>query len=133
MNILNYLSNKNGVSIIKNYKHPTLCYDWGNAAINHTDMSVEYTRSIEHKHFEFKKSDTTIVTFEYPEKWDKTKTPLYPVNDDKNSAIYKAYSRLAKIDAPDVIFGGRLAEYRYYDMHQVIGSALVKAERVLGD
>lgn len=105
----------------------------GNVAINHTDMSVDYTRSIEHKHFEFKKSDTTIVTFEYPDKWDRSKVPLYPVNDDKNGEVYKRYRELAKDKVPSVIFGGRLAEYKYYDMHQVVGSALSKADKVLGD
>ena len=105
----------------------------GNVAINHTDMSVEYTRSIEHKHFEFKKSDTTVVTFEYPDKWDRSKVPLYPVNNYENNETYKAYKKLANETAPDVVFGGRLAEYKYYDMHQVVGSALAKAKKVLGD
>ena len=105
----------------------------GNVAINHTDMSVDYTRSIEHKHFEFKKSDTTVVTFEYPDKWDRTKVPLYPVNNDENNKTYKAYRKLADQTVPNVIFGGRLAEYKYYDMHQVVGSALSKASKILGD
>ncbi len=104
----------------------------GNAAINYTDASVEYTRSIEHKHFEFKKCDNTIVTFEHPDKWDRSKVPLYPINDEKNNNVFKKYKGMASSEAPNVIFGGRLAEYKYYDMHQVIGSALVKAKKVLG-
>jgi len=103
----------------------------GNAAINHTDESVEYTRTIEHKHFEFKKSDDTVVTFEYPEKWDDNKIPLYPLNNNENNMLYKEYSYIAKKECKNILFGGRLAEYKYYDMHQVIGSALRKSKKVL--
>ncbi|HLP18720.1 MAG TPA: UDP-galactopyranose mutase [Chitinophagales bacterium] len=95
----------------------------GIAVMNFTEEKVPYTRIIEHKHFEFNQSATTVVTKEYPQKWNKTLEPFYPINDDKNMAIYKQYR--AKADGEsNVIFGGRLAEYRYYDMHQIIGSAL---------
>ena len=70
------------------FDHKVMKGDYqGNAAINHTGDEVKYTRSIEHKHFEFKKSEDTVVTFEYPEKWDQSKIPLYPVNDEKNNKI----------------------------------------------
>jgi len=103
----------------------------GNAAINHTDISVDHTRTIEHKHFEFKKSDDTVVTFEYPEKWDSSKVPLYPLNNNENNLLYKQYRQIANKECKNVLFGGRLAEYKYYDMHQVIGSALSKSKKVL--
>ena len=103
----------------------------GNAAINHTDINVDYTRTIEHKHFEFKESDDTVVTFEYPEKWGKDKIPLYPMNNKKNNDLYKRYKDIAKAECKNILFGGRLAEYKYYDMHQVIGSALSKSKKVL--
>ena len=114
------------------FDHQILTGDYqGNVAINHTDMSVPYTRTIEHKHFEFLKSENTVVTFEYPEKWDRKKVPLYPVNDDKNNSIYRSYRALSKKECPNIIFGGRLAEYKYYDMHQVVGSALSKSKQEL--
>jgi len=99
----------------------------GNAQVNYTDESVPYTRIIEHKHFEFGTQPNTIITKEYPVKWEKGRTPFYPVNDEKNGAIHSIYKKRAA-DIPDVIFGGRLAEYRYYDMDQVIGSALHRAK-----
>jgi len=104
----------------------------GNVAINYTDVETPYTRTIEHKHFEFLKSDNTVVTFEYPDKWDQTKIPLYPVNDKENTKIFKLYKDASEKHCKNVIFGGRLAEYRYYDMHQVIGSAISKAKRYEG-
>lgn len=114
------------------FDHRIMSGDYqGNAAVNHTDISVPYTRTIEHKHFEFKESEDTVVTFEYPEKWDKKKVPLYPVNDDKNNSMYKSYRALARKQHPDILFGGRLAEYKYYDMHQVVGSALSKSKSEL--
>jgi len=103
----------------------------GNVAVNHTDLSVPYTRTIEHKHFEFKKSEDTVVTFEYPDNWDKSKISLYPVNDDKNNKLYRGYKDLSKKWSTNVTFGGRLSEYKYYDMHQVIGSALMRSKKVL--
>ena len=102
----------------------------GNSVVNYTDGDVPYTRIIEHKHFEFGEQDNTVITYEYPDDWDKTKVPYYPVNDAKNNKIYKKYKELADND-DKVVFGGRLAEYKYYDMHQVVGSALKKVGRWL--
>lgn len=95
----------------------------GIAVVNYTSKNVPYTRSIEHKHFEFGAQEKTIVTKEYPLEWTKEKEPYYPVNDSKNNDIYKKYSERAKLE-PNVIFGGRLADYKYYDMHHVIAHAL---------
>lgn len=95
----------------------------GCAIVNYPTGDVPYTRIIEHKHFTFSKDEKTIITKEIPTKWDRTKTPYYPINDKKNDEIYKKYRDKSK-SVPNVIFGGRLAEYRYYDMHQVIGSAM---------
>ncbi|AMR34666.1 UDP-galactopyranose mutase [Mucilaginibacter sp. PAMC 26640] len=98
----------------------------GNAVVNYLDKDVPFTRSIEHKHFEFGRQLKTVVTREYPQEWVAGTEPYYPINDKKNSTIYCRYQQLAEIEK-NVIFGGRLAEYRYYDMHQIIGSALQKA------
>ncbi len=95
----------------------------GNAVVNYTDRDVPYTRIIEHKHFEFGTQPKTVITKEYPEEWTMEKEPYYPINDAKNTAVFKKYQALA-VQETNVIFGGRLAEYRYYDMHQIIGSAL---------
>jgi len=97
----------------------------GNAVINYTEREIPYTRIIEHKHFEFGKQPKTVITKEYPEEWTKDKEPYYPINDEKNMQVFKKYKDLADKEE-NVIFGGRLAEYRYYDMHQIIGSALKK-------
>lgn len=104
----------------------------GNAVVNYNEREIPYTRIIEHKHFEFGTQPHTIITYEYPATWEKGMEPYYPLNDDKNSKRFKQYQELSEKES-NVIFGGRLAEYRYYDMHQVIGSALVKAKRELGD
>ena len=95
----------------------------GNAVINYTEYEVPYTRVIEHKHFEYKNNSKTVITKEYPAKWKKGDEPYYPINDDKNNDIYKKYKELAEKE-DNVIFGGRLAEYKYYDMHNVIEQAL---------
>ena len=102
----------------------------GVAQLNYPDLSIPYTRTIEHKHFTRVKTPTTIVTTETPAKWSRGKVPYYPINDDKNNEIYKKYRDKAK-SLDNVIFGGRLSEYRYYDMHQVIGSAMVAARKEL--
>lgn len=94
----------------------------GNAVVNYTEAETPFTRIIEHKHFESVETNHTIVTREYPAEWIVGDEPYYPVNDDKNMALYKKYRNLIKNE--NVIFGGRLAEYKYYDMHQVIRSAL---------
>ena len=101
----------------------------GNAVVNYTEADVPYTRILEHKHFEFGTQPKTVITKEYPQEWDESKEPYYPVNDEKNSAVFLKYKALAEKESK-YIFGGRLAEYRYYDMHQVIGSALATVKRV---
>lgn len=97
----------------------------GVATINYTDESIPFTRIIEHKHFypeNASKTTETIITEEYPDYWEKTKIPYYPINTTNNQNIYNLYSKLKKNDK--FIFGGRLAEYKYYDMDQTIGSAM---------
>jgi UDP-galactopyranose mutase len=103
----------------------------GCAIMNYTDSETPYTRIIEHKHFEFGDSDTTWVTHEYPIEYDaKTTEPYYPVNDSENNKKYNLYKNLVNSEK-NVIFGGRLAEYKYYDMHQVIESALKKVNEII--
>mgnify|MGYP002648638320 CR=1 FL=1 len=102
----------------------------GNAVVNYTDAETPYTRIIEHKHFEFGNQPDTVISKEYSKEWRLGDEPYYPVNDEKNGALYAEYKRLADTEK-NVIFGGRLAEYRYYDMDAVIASALKKSEEVL--
>ena len=94
----------------------------GNAVVNYTDARVPYTRVIEHKHFTGVNTATTIITKEYPQKWEKGKDRYYPIEDEKNKALYKKYKELA--DRDGLITVGRLAEYKYYDMEDTIKSAL---------
>ena len=96
----------------------------GNAVVNYTEAKVPYTRCIEHKHFEFGKQPDTVITYEYSRKWEKGAAPYYPINNDRNNTLYAKYAQLAEKEK-NVIFGGRLAEYKYYDMHQIV-------EKVLG-
>jgi UDP-galactopyranose mutase len=100
----------------------------GNAVVNYTDAETPFTRIIEHKHFEFGTQPKTVITHEYPQEWSVGAEPYYPVNDDKNDRMFKAYRNLSEQESQHVLFGGRLAEYRYYDMHQVVGSALHKVK-----
>lgn len=100
----------------------------GNAVINYNDAEYEFTRIIEHKHFEFGKQKNTVVTKEFPEKWELGKEAYYPINNDENQNKFEKYKALSK-ELNHVIFGGRLAEYRYYDMHQIIASALVTIKK----
>ncbi len=95
----------------------------GNAVVNYTDREVPYTRVIEHKHFEFGKQPGTIISREYSAEWHPGIEPYYPVNDDKNSALYAKYKELADKEE-NVYFGGRLGQYKYYDMDKVIAAAL---------
>ncbi|WP_407414941.1 UDP-galactopyranose mutase [Methanobrevibacter sp.] len=95
----------------------------GNAVINYTDAETPFTRIIEHKHFESSESSKTIITREYPKTWMKGEEAYYPLNDEKNSELFKKYQELAKKE-DKVIFGGRLGMYQYYDMWQVIDEAL---------
>lgn len=105
----------------------------GNAVVNYTEYEIPYTRIIEHKHFEYGPSlgktaegetcEKTIITREYPDKWVQGKEPYYPINNDRNNEVYEKYKALAEKEK-NVIFGGRLGEYKYYDMHKVIERAL---------
>jgi UDP-galactopyranose mutase len=95
----------------------------GNAVVNYTEAEIPYTRIIEHKHFDSANTLHTVITKEYPTEWVKGDEPYYPVNNTKNMDLYKKYKAMTN-DDDNVFFGGRLAEYKYYDMHQVISSAL---------
>ena len=95
----------------------------GNAVVNYTEYEIPYTRIIEHKHFEYGNQPKTVITREYPAKWEKGDEPYYPINNDKNNSMYNKYKELADKET-NIIFGGRLAEYKYYDMHNVIEQAL---------
>ena len=104
----------------------------GNAVVNYTSHEETFTRIIEHKHFEFGTQKKTVITKEYPQDWNENLEPYYPVNDSVNNKIYSEYKK--KADALEkVIFGGRLAEYKYYDMHQIVGSALSKMKKILNN
>jgi UDP-galactopyranose mutase len=101
------------------------------AVINYTDAEVPQTRTIEHKWLDQTSSKKTVVTWEYPESFNGKNEPFYPVNDERNMKIFKAYHALAQ-EENKVIFGGRLAEFRYYDMHQVIAAALTRVKQEFG-
>ena len=107
------------------FEHETLDEEnhQGNAVVNYNEREVPYTRIIEHKHFEFGKQPKTVITREYPAEWKQGDEPYYPVNNDKNAEIFKKYQELAQKEE-NVIFGGRLADYKYYDMHNVMERAL---------
>ena len=107
------------------FEHETLDEEnhQGNAVVNYNEREVPYTRIIEHKHFEFGKQPKTVITREYPAEWKQGDEPYYPVNNEKNAEIFKKYQELAQKEE-NVIFGGRLADYRYYDMHHVFERAL---------
>lgn len=100
----------------------------GNAVVNYTGSEVPYTRIIEHKHFEFGTQPKTVISKEYSSEWKKGDEPYYPVNNDKNEALVEKYREAAATEK-NVIFGGRLGDYRYYDMDKVISAALDKAEK----
>lgn len=102
----------------------------GNAVVNYTEYEVPYTRIIEHKHFEFGTQLKTVISKEYSDKWTKDKEPYYPINNEKNNLLYEKYKELASRDK-NVIFGGRLGQYKYYDMHKVIEEALRYVEEEL--
>lgn len=105
----------------------------GNAVVNYTEYDVPYTRILEHKHFEFGTQPHTVITREYPLEAARGLEPYYPVNDDKNTALVKQYKQLASELSGRVIFGGRLAEYLYYDMHQIVAASLKKVSVEFGD
>ena len=103
----------------------------GNAAVNYTDRETPWTRIIEHKWFEFGTQPKTVISREYSSEWKVGDEPYYPVNDEKNSSLYARYKALAEAET-NVLFGGRLGEYKYYDMDMVIAAALKAAEAELG-
>jgi UDP-galactopyranose mutase len=111
---------ENEVLNIENYQ--------GNAGVNYTESEVPYTRIVEHKHFEFGKQKSTVITKEYSVSWSPGMEPFYPVNDQTNNDKYDLYRGEANKN-DKIIFGGRLAEYKYYDMHQIIASALSKVSK----
>lgn len=95
----------------------------GNAVVNYTEREVPYTRIIEHKHFEYGTQPVTVITYEYPDDFQPGKEPYYPVNDKRNTEIYQKYKELAQ-QLPNVLFGGRLAQYAYADMDDTVNAAL---------
>ncbi len=103
----------------------------GDAVVNYTDREVPYTRIIEHKHFEFGKQEKTVISREYSAEWQPGIEPYYPINDKANNVLYEKYKALA-VTRPDVIFGGRLGQYKYYDMDKVIAAALSAVDEEFG-
>ncbi len=104
----------------------------GNAVVNYNDTIYPYTRIIEHKHFEFGKQKHTIITREYPQKWENGLEAYYPVNNSENQKKYEQY-KIKSEQETRFIFGGRMAEYRYYDMHQIIASALLTIKKEINE
>ncbi|MCI8781276.1 MAG: UDP-galactopyranose mutase [Lachnospiraceae bacterium] len=102
----------------------------GNAVVNYTEREIPYTRIIEHKHFEFGTQPVTVISREYPSEWKKGDEPYYPVNNEKNETLVAKYKEAAENET-NVIFGGRLGEYRYYDMDKVVGAALQAVKKEL--
>ena len=102
----------------------------GNAVVNYTEREVPYTRIIEHKHFEFGTQKGTVITREYPKEWSRGDEPYYPVNDQHNSELYEKYAQRAAQEK-NVLFGGRLGQYKYYDMDKVVRAALTMVEEQL--
>ncbi len=115
------------------FEHITLDMDnyQGSAVVNYTEKEVPYTRIIEHKHFEFGMQPKTVITKEYPDNWSLGKEVYYPINDIKNNHVYELYKKMTQKEKK-FLFGGRLAEYKYYDMNQVVESALVMIEKEFG-
>ncbi len=104
----------------------------GNAVVNYTESEIPYTRIIEHKHFEFGKQEKTVISREYSSEWKMGDEPYYTINDERNNKLYEEYKALAE-QCDDVIFGGRLGHYRYYDMDKVIAAALETVQKELGE
>ncbi|WP_367365380.1 UDP-galactopyranose mutase [Pediococcus parvulus] len=107
----------------------------GNAVVNYTDAETPYTRVIEHKHFEFGKGNKnkTVITHEYPKTWHRGDEPYYPINNKNNKELYTRYVKLAHEKAPNILFGGRLGQYRYYNMDQTIMAALQSVKKEFGE
>jgi UDP-galactopyranose mutase len=112
------------------FEHEVLDTDnyQGNAVVNYTSAEIPFTRILEHKHFDFGNQPKTIITKEYPQD-GKNNEPYYPINDESNNEKYQKYKALSQ-EHPHIVFGGRLAEYKYYDMHQVIESALNQVKTI---
>ncbi|MBR1968408.1 MAG: UDP-galactopyranose mutase [Clostridia bacterium] len=127
-----YFNYKLGVLEYRSVRFETEVLDMpnyqGNAAVNYTDSETPYTRIIEHKWFEFGTQDKTVISKEYSSEWKVGDEPYYPINDDKNCELYAKYKALAEKES-NVIFGGRLGEYKYYDMDAVIASALTLCKK----
>ena len=104
----------------------------GNAVVNYTEREIPYTRIIEHKHFKFGKQPVTVITREYPAAWKPGDEPYYPVNDGKNSALYAEYAAMAENER-NVVFGGRLGSYKYFDMDKTVRAALDLSKKILQD
>jgi len=123
-----------------NLEYRSLCFEQedmpecenyqGNAVVNYTHRDIPYTRIIEHKHFEFGKGDGTVITKEYPAEWKPGEEPYYPINNEKNDALFAKYRELADKEE-GVLFGGRVGDYKYYDMDKVIAAALEAVEKEL--
>ena len=101
----------------------------GTSIVNYGEASVPYTRAVEHKHFAMREHASTVVTYEYPQAYERGREAFYPIRDERNMAMYQQYRQLA--EGVDAVFGGRLGSYQYFDMHQVFGQALAVAEREL--
>ena len=101
----------------------------GNAVVNYTEREVPYTRIIEHKHFEFGQQEKTVISREYSSEWSVGMEPYYPVNNEQNNQLFERYKELATKEE-NVIFGGRLGDYKYYDMDKVIEAALNTVEKL---
>ena len=116
------------------FEHETLDKEnyQGNAVVNYTDAKTPFTRIIEHKHFEFGTQEKTVITREYPAEWKPGDEPYYPINNDRNNTLFKKYKQLADAEE-NTIFGGRLADYKYYDMHHIIYHALDMVKTEFGD
>ena len=125
-----------------NLEYRSLCFEkedmpacenyQGNAVVNYTHRDVPYTRIIEHKHFEFGKGEGTVITKEYPAEWKPGQEPYYPINNEKNNTLFAQYKELAAKE-DNILFGGRLGNYQYYDMDKVIAAALTAVEKELAD
>ena len=123
-----------------NLEYRSLCFEkedmpacenyQGNAVVNYTHRDVPYTRIIEHKHFEFGKGEGTVITKEYPAEWKPGQEPYYPINNEKNNTLFAQYKELAAKEG-NILFGGRLGNYQYYDMDKVIAAALTAVEKEL--
>ncbi len=103
----------------------------GASIVNYTAADVPYTRIVEHKHFALQQTDRTVVTYEFPQKYDRGREPFYPIRDWRNTNVYERYRQLSQTG--QVIFGGRLGSYQYFDMHQVVGQAMATAKRELSE